>query len=158
MQSSELDRLLAGNRGLARGRSHRTISPSPSGPLAVLVCCAELGADPERFFACAPGSLFVVQGPGTLVSRSVLDSVDYGVRHLGLGLVLVLAHTGCEWTRQDRDGPLRLDRHGPQGPHGALWAASRAAQQIRVARPDGEHGSVVAMVLDMETCVVRLAH
>lgn len=50
---------------------------------------------PELAFDQGPGDLFVMRVAGNIVTPDLLASIEYGVRFLGVPLVMVLGHTGC---------------------------------------------------------------
>lgn len=91
-----LARLQAGNRrwtGLGRPRCTR--APVDARRLAVVVTCSDLAVDPETVFDLCAGELLVAQAPAAFVDDGVIATVDFGVRALGIGLVVVLGHEGC---------------------------------------------------------------
>jgi carbonic anhydrase len=64
-------------------------------PFVTVLSCSDSRVDPEALFDQGLGDLFVVRGAGQVVDSVGLGSLQYGVEHLGSGLVLVLGHTGC---------------------------------------------------------------
>ncbi len=64
-------------------------------PFALIVCCSDSRVIPENIFMRGLGDLFVVRLAGNVIGDFALGSIEYGVEHLGIQLVLVLGHTGC---------------------------------------------------------------
>ena len=64
-------------------------------PIAAVLCCADSRAAPEFVFDQGIGRLFVIRNAGNLVGADVLATLDYGVEHLHIPLVVVMGHTGC---------------------------------------------------------------
>jgi carbonic anhydrase len=64
-------------------------------PYAVILGCADSRVPPEILFDEGPGDLFVVRNAGNIVDVTSLASIEYGVAHLGVSLVLVLGHESC---------------------------------------------------------------
>jgi carbonic anhydrase len=101
-----LRRLLDGNQRFVKGeltsprRAPSDFRPLAEGqrPVAVIVGCADSRVAPELLFDQGVGDLFVVRVAGNVVSGSgalVKGSIEYGVAELGVGLVMVLGHSGC---------------------------------------------------------------
>ena len=64
-------------------------------PIAAIVSCADSRVAPELVFDQGPGELFVVRVAGNFVNDDGLASLEYGVKFLGVPLLLVLGHSGC---------------------------------------------------------------
>jgi carbonic anhydrase len=64
-------------------------------PYAVVITCADSRVVPEHIFGAGIGELFVVRSAGNTVGSEALGSVEYAVEHLGVRLIIVLAHTQC---------------------------------------------------------------
>ena len=64
-------------------------------PIAAILSCADSRVAPELAFDQGPGDLFVVRVAGNIVNTDLLASLEYGVRFLGVPLIMVLGHTGC---------------------------------------------------------------
>ena len=80
-------------------------------PFAIIFTCSDARVIPEFVFDQGIGSLFVVREIGHALSEASLASIEYGVKHLGIPLLVVLGHTGC--------GAVKADLHGQQA-DGAL--------------------------------------
>ncbi len=97
-----LKRLMEGNaryvankpteRDFTAGRAARVLAQHP---IAAILSCADSRVAPELAFDLGPGDLFVVRVAGNFVAPSMLASLEYGVRFLGVPLVMVLGHTNC---------------------------------------------------------------
>lgn len=101
-----LVRLSAGNARFAYGK--RTRSAKPEGdparraeiaggqhPVAAVVTCADSRVPPELLFDQGLGDLFVVRNAGNVAEPIGLGSLEYGVEHLGIRLIVVLGHSSC---------------------------------------------------------------
>lgn len=64
-------------------------------PFALIVCCSDSRVIPENIFMKGLGDLFVVRLAGNVCGDFALGSIEYGIEHLGIKLVLVMGHTGC---------------------------------------------------------------
>lgn len=100
--SAALKRLMDGNaryaankpkeRDFSSGRAARTRSQHP---IAAILSCADSRVAPELAFDLGPGELFVVRVAGNIVNDDLLASLEYGVKFLGVPLVMVLGHSAC---------------------------------------------------------------
>ncbi|PRH89022.1 carbonic anhydrase [Labrys okinawensis] len=80
------------NRDYSAGREARS---SAQYPIAGLVSCADARVAPELAFDQGPGDLFVVRVAGNFVNDDGLASLEYGVKFLGMPLIVVLGHSNC---------------------------------------------------------------
>ena len=64
-------------------------------PFAAILSCADSRVAPELAFDQGPGELFVVRVAGNFVDDDGLASLEYGVKFLGVPLIMVLGHTNC---------------------------------------------------------------
>ena len=64
-------------------------------PFAIIVCCSDSRVIPENIFSCSFGDLFVIRTAGNVINEGELASVEYGIEHLKVSLVVVLGHTHC---------------------------------------------------------------
>lgn len=97
-----LKRMLDGNaRYAANAPNERDFSAGRAArvqgqyPIAAILSCADSRVAPELAFDQGPGDLFVVRVAGNIVNTDLLASLEYGVRFLGVPLIMVLGHTGC---------------------------------------------------------------
>lgn len=82
----------AQNKDFSAGRAARA---SAQYPIAGLVSCADSRVAPELAFDQGPGDLFVVRVAGNFVNDDGLASLEYGVKILGMPLIMVLGHSNC---------------------------------------------------------------
>jgi carbonic anhydrase len=64
-------------------------------PRAAVLACSDARVPPSVVFDQPAGSLFVVRVAGNVATPGAIASLDYAVAELGVGLVVVLGHTGC---------------------------------------------------------------
>ncbi len=64
-------------------------------PLAIVLTCADSCVPPEVLFDQGLGDLLVVRVAGNVLSDMLLGTVEYGVDHLNVPLVMVLGHARC---------------------------------------------------------------
>ena len=63
-------------------------------PLAVVLSCVDSRTPTELIFDVGVGEIFSVRVAGTVISRKVLGSMEYGVL-AGAKLIVVMGHTRC---------------------------------------------------------------
>lgn len=80
------------NKDFSAGRAARAQSQHP---FAGLLSCADSRVAPELAFDQGPGELFVVRVAGNFVNTDGLASLEFGVKVLGMPLIMVLGHTNC---------------------------------------------------------------
>jgi carbonic anhydrase len=81
-------------------------------PEALVIACSDSRVDPQTVFGAAPGELFVVRNMAGLVPPYQPDghyhgtsaTLEYGVRVLGVGHIVVLGHALCGGIRAIVDG------------------------------------------------------
>src|SRR5215468_1195637 len=64
-------------------------------PFAAILGCADSRATPEIIFDQNIGDIFVDRNAGNLVDDHTLGTIEYGVEHLGVRLIVVLCHERC---------------------------------------------------------------
>ena len=64
-------------------------------PFAIVLSCADSRVPPELIFNQGLGDLFVVRVAGNISDPFVVGSIDYGVAHLKVPLIVVLGHEAC---------------------------------------------------------------
>jgi carbonic anhydrase len=64
-------------------------------PFAVILTCADSRVPPELLFDQGLGCLFVIRVAGNVAQNDEVASIEYGVGHLGVRLIVVLGHTKC---------------------------------------------------------------
>jgi carbonic anhydrase len=97
-----LGRLMEGNRRYAANNSAikdfaagRAARATAQYPFAAVLGCADSRVAPELAFDQGPGEVFVVRLAGNFVNDDGLASLEYGVRFLGVPLIMVLGHSNC---------------------------------------------------------------
>ena len=101
---SALKILLDGNKRFLSGQNtHKKIDqesqlvvPLMQNPFAVILTCADSQMAPEIIFDQWLGNLYVIRNAGNIIDDITLGSIEYGVTQLGIKLVLVLGHQGCD--------------------------------------------------------------
>ena len=73
----------------------RDLAENGQHPFALIVGCSDSRVPPEVIFDCGLGELFVIRTAGNVVDDVGLGSIEYGVEHLGIPLVIVLGHEDC---------------------------------------------------------------
>jgi carbonic anhydrase len=64
-------------------------------PFCAVLGCADSRVPPELLFNRGLGDLFTVRVAGNTLDPESLGSLEYGVEHLGIPLILVLGHERC---------------------------------------------------------------
>ena len=98
-----LGRLKTGNERFATSKvsagkpvaARRAETAQAQHPFAIIVACADSRTAPEIVFDQNIGDLFVIRTAGNLVDDYALGSIEYGVEHLGVRLIVVLGHERC---------------------------------------------------------------
>lgn len=98
-----LHRLIEGNRRFADGtpelramtEADRHALLDGQDPHAVLLGCVDSRVPPEVVLDQGVGDLLTVRTAGQSLTGVALGSIEFGVRGLGIPLVVVLGHTGC---------------------------------------------------------------
>jgi carbonic anhydrase len=97
-----LKRLMEGNaryaanepkeKDFSHGRAERVAAQYP---IAAVLSCSDSRVAPELAFDQGPGNIFAVRVAGNFVNDDGLASLEYGVKILGVPLIIVLGHTNC---------------------------------------------------------------
>ena len=102
-ETSSLDRLMQGNQRFVKeallhpNRSHesRVLVSEGQMPFAIILGCADSRVSPEIVFDQGIGDLFVVRVAGNVAGPLEIESIGYGIAHLGAKLIVVLGHQHC---------------------------------------------------------------
>lgn len=104
-----VDRLVAGFRGF-RTRNYvqhpermRDLVTHGQSPEILLITCSDSRVDPALLFGSLPGELFIVRNVANLVPPywpaenppGTSAAIEYAVRDLGVGHIVVLGHSAC---------------------------------------------------------------
>jgi carbonic anhydrase len=139
-------------------------------PIAVVLGCVDSRVPPEVVLDMGVGDLLTVRTAGQSLAGVALGSIEFGVRVLGIPLVVVLGHTGCgavlaalsddhpDGHRGELTGEVagRLEGivgHDPVRATGANVAATVAALREvgTLITPEGFAAFVVGVIYEMET-------
>lgn len=73
-------------------------------PFAVVLACSDSRVPVELLFDQGMGDIFVVRVAGNVVDPVALGSIEYGLEHLGVNLLMVLGHSDCGAVKATVDG------------------------------------------------------
>ena len=182
--ADSLRSLVAGNRRFADGtpaphilsESDREALLAGQHPIAVLLGCVDARVPPEQVLDQGVGRLLTIRTAGQSLAGVALGSIEFGVRVLGIPLVVVLGHTGCgavlaALSDDQADGHLgdltsevanRLhDVVGsdPVRATGANLDATVAALRElgSLVTPDGDEAFVVGLLYDLASGLVTVS-
>jgi carbonic anhydrase len=130
VRSSLPEPLLAGYRRFHAGRfaedreRYRALAEHGQRPDVMLIACSDSRSAPEQVFDAAPGDLFVVRNIAGWVppyapdtgARSTAAALEYAIRALPVGAIVVMGHGGCGGVRAAIDptyGPPTSEFVGP---------------------------------------------
>lgn len=89
-------RFAAGTPGThVMGEAERAELVEGQDPIAVVLGCVDSRVPPEVILDQGVGDLLTVRTAGQSLAGVALGSIEFGVRVLGVPLVVVLGHTGC---------------------------------------------------------------
>ena len=165
-----INRLMDGNARYIAGKFSGNISPEKRAdtaengqkPFAVVVACSDSRVIPEAIFDCGVGEIFTVRTAGNTVGEAELGSVQYALKHLKAGLVVVLGHTCCgavsaalsgcdeEYVRTLTDLVSR-NISGEKDPTAASVANAKAGAEKIIAALSPENAEVAAALYDVKT-------
>lgn len=103
-------------------------------PVAVVVCCSDSRVVPEYIFDVGLGDIFTVISAGNVVDKIALGSVEYGVGHLQVPLVVVMGHERC--------GAVTAAYHG-HGESNIAAIVKKIAPAVKKARKGGPEAEEV---------------
>ena len=98
-----LAKLVAGNRRYVRtafqrpnqSLARRVEVAKGQKPFAIILSCSDSRVPPEIVFDQGLGDLFVYRVAGNTLNDEGLGSIEYGVDHFGVPLIMVLGHQRC---------------------------------------------------------------
>lgn len=82
------------NRVASFEKNKTSVSQSQN-PHSIILSCSDSRVPPTLIFNQGLGDLFVVRDAGEVPGISVLASIEYAVKHLGVQLIVVMGHTDC---------------------------------------------------------------
>lgn len=171
---SILEKLLNGNERYIKriGESKETKERLKSltkgqSPYCLVFTCSDSRVVPEKIFDANEGELFVIRSAGNVVNEGELASIEYGIEHLHIKLVVVLGHTLC--------GAIHAAKHKESGKYlrpildniGELVSddiseleltkrnCKKQIQFLKEKFPDCD-GEFIPMIYDIETNKVEL--
>jgi len=100
--SDAFDDLLAANTAYADGFSLQGLEPVAARGLAVLTCM-DSRIEPLAMLGLKPGDAKILRNAGARVTDDVLRTLALGAALLGVTRVLVVPHTRCRMTGEERD-------------------------------------------------------
>ncbi len=159
----DIDHLIAGFRRFCESApQYRPDAPDATRVRVMVIACADLEADPQHISAAAAGELFVIRNLAAIVppyapEGSTQDSaaaLEFGVRKLGVGHILVLGHSGCAGMRALLDAGESAIDDPIVGEFMPGWLALAVPGLAKAMRP-GVTTDMRARVCEMEA--VRLA-
>ncbi len=107
-----LQKLMDGNARFVSGNvthpnqsaDRRTELVAGQHPFAIVVGCSDSRIAPEVAFDQGLGDIFVVRTAGQVIDNASLGSIEYGVEHLGVPLIVVLGHDSCGAVKATAEG------------------------------------------------------
>ena len=113
-----LEILLEGNRcfknNAPRSKNHcfdamkRTLVEGQK-PYAMVLGCSDSRTCPEIIFDTGLGELFVARTAGGTIGPNVLETLEYGMSHLKIKLLVILGHQDCGVMKYAMSAPLYND-------------------------------------------------
>lgn len=64
-------------------------------PYAIVVTCSDSRVPAEYIFNAGIGEIFVIRNAGNVMGNFDIGSVEYGVEHLGVKLIVIMGHENC---------------------------------------------------------------
>jgi carbonic anhydrase len=75
---------------------HREDVAKSQTPWAAILTCADSRVPPELLFGgVSVGELFVARNAGNMADTATMGTLEYGVEHLGVPLIVVMGHERC---------------------------------------------------------------
>ncbi|MBO6280862.1 MAG: hypothetical protein J6M95_04745 [Bacilli bacterium] len=64
-------------------------------PYMMVISCSDSRVVPELIFNSSFNEMFVIRTAGNVINEGELASIEYGIEHLNIKYILLLAHTNC---------------------------------------------------------------
>ncbi len=97
-----LEILKKGNKRFLTGQTTRkylkqqmSATTLSQNPFAIVLSCIDSRTTTEHIFDLGLGDIFSVRIAGNILNEDILGSIEFGVKEVGVKLVLVLGHTKC---------------------------------------------------------------
>lgn len=136
-------------------------------PQALVITCSDSRVIPEAIFSKTFGDLFVIRTAGNVINEGELASVEYGIEHLHIPLVVVMGHTHCGAVHaalknekgQYLDSILNHIKKNITGIDNEIEASkANALKELEFIKKmfPNYTGEVVAMLYDLEQKTVKI--
>ena len=136
-------------------------------PQALVITCSDSRVIPEAIFSMTFGDLFVIRTAGNVINEGELASVEYGIEHLHIPLVVVMGHTHCGAVHaalknekgQYLDPILNRIKKNITGIDDEVEASkANALKEVKFIKKmfPSYTGEVVAMLYDLEQKTVKI--
>ena len=89
------EKLLEGNRRFSETNGDFKKFVEVQTPEHIVVACSDSRVAPEIILNAKLGELFVIRSAGEVIGDMELATIEYGVKHLGIKSIVMLAHTDC---------------------------------------------------------------
>ena len=140
-------KLLAKNMGTARLEE---LLNKGQKPFAVILSCSDSRVPPELIFDQAMGDLFIIRVAGNVISPIVMGSIEYGVEHLQVPLLVILGHENC--------GAVKATVDGGEAPGSIADIVEKIKPSVEKARAAGAAGNVLyEMACDENTPAMKVS-
>jgi carbonic anhydrase len=134
-------RLLLGNERFAQGKqirprqelAWRQAVVDKQTPFACVLGCVDSRVTPEIVFDQGLGDLLTVRTAGEVLDDAVIGSIEFGVHHLHIPLVVVLGHSNCGAVQATIDV---VKKH--ESARGEVSALIRAIEASVLATPEND--------------------
>lgn len=149
--SSVLEQLRAGNERYSTAKKRPVRAPEDTqGPIAAVLLCSDIHANPEQVFGVAPGQLYLLQNAGNIVTNEDVEGVLRAREQSDVRLVVVLGHSGCRvlTAREDTLPPRIL---------GEVRASKAKAQKAKGAGLGHVHVSGMAEAMRQRLATTDVA-
>jgi carbonic anhydrase len=153
-------RLMAGNARFVSGirrpsnyKRERGLLTKDQHPYAVVVTCSDSRLSPELIFDESLGQLFVVRTAGNVIDPVVLGSVEYAVKYLNVGLVVLLGHESCGAVKAAIEGG-----NFSQNMDAVLSKIKPAIGNVRAKHADAKDMLPLAIEENVEVQLAALLH
>ncbi|MGC8537580.1 MAG: carbonic anhydrase [Candidatus Micrarchaeia archaeon] len=110
------EKLLEGNKSFYEKNADFKRLTEGQKPEHIVVACSDSRVAPEIILNAKLGELFVIRSAGEVVDEAELATIEYGVVHLGIKSIIMLAHTNCgavaeaqKLLRESEAGKLNFD-------------------------------------------------
>ena len=88
-------RFVAGERAIMNFPNKRIELIAGQHPFAAVISCSDSRVPPELLFDQGLGDLFIIRVAGNVAGPIELGSIEYGIEHLHIPLLVVLGHQAC---------------------------------------------------------------